>query len=501
MGDALGLSDAVLLAVDAGTTGVTALLIDAGLGVVAREYAEFPQHYPHPGWVEHDATELLGALDAVVGAALARPEAAGVRAIGGTNQRETGFPLERASGRALGRGIVWQDRRTSERCAELRAEGLGALVRRRTGLLLDPYFSATKIEWMLRTDGALHDRARAGEVVFGTVDTLVIAHLSGGTTFVTDQTNAARTMLYDIDARRFDAELCARLGIEVDWLPTVIGSTGAFATTHPDRTGGRALPVHGVAGDQQAALFGQGCFDAGSFKATYGTGAFLLLNTGEERVDSDSGLVTTLAVGRDGEPCYAMEGSVFVCGAAVQFLRDQLGLIESAREVEALARSVDDAAGVVFVPAFTGLGAPYWDADARGALLGLTRGTTRAHIARATLEAMAFQNAELIDLFRAESGLAIESVLADGGAAANDLLLALQADLAGAEVRRPPSVEATARGAALLAGLGIGLWEDPGEARELAATPDTFRPGPEADSRAVRLAEWRRAVARVRSGA
>jgi glycerol kinase len=491
--------DATLLALDAGTTGVSAVLFDAELRPLARAYREFAQRFPRPGWVEHEAAAILGALDAVLAESLAHPRAREVAALGLTNQRETVFALERKSGRALAPGIVWQDRRTEARCRELRAAGLEPELRARTGLVLDPYFSATKIEWLLANDAALARRARAGEVVFGTVDTLILAHLTGGRTLATDPTNASRTLLYDLGARRFAPELCAHFGLEPEWLPEVRGSCADFGRTDRARTAGRALAIRGVAGDQQAALFGQGGFDPGALKVTFGTGSFLLLNTGAERRTSAGGLLTTLAVGRDGATVFALEGSVFVCGALVQWLRDQLGLVARASEIEALARSVPDAGGVFVVPAFAGLGAPYWDAGARGAILGLTRGSSRAHLARAALEAMAFQNAELIEVLRAESGLAVAELAADGGAAENGLLMQLQADFAGACVRRPGNLAATARGAAMLAGLGIGLWRDP-------ATPAGFRDGSadfapalaEAERRA-RLAAWRRAVARVRS--
>ena len=492
-------STATLIAIDAGTTGVTGMLFDADLCPLARSYREFTQHFPRPGWVEHDAAEILVAVDAVLGELLARPESSEVAALGITNQRETVFPLERSSGAALRRGIVWQDRRTAGRCEELRSEGLCELVRRRTGLVLDPYFSATKIEWMLADDPELARRAERGEVLFGTVDALIVAHLTEGAVQATDPTNASRTMLFDIDARRWDPELCALFGVDASWLPEVRRSADDFGVTAPARTAGRSLAIRGVAGDQQAALFGQGCFDAGSCKVTYGTGSFLLLNTGETRADSEEGLLTTLAVARDGGVAYALEGSVFVSGAAVQWLRDQMGFFESAADVEALARSVEDTGGVFLVPAFAGLGAPYWDADARGAILGLTRGTTRAHVARAALEAIAFQNAELVEILRRESGLALDSLLADGGAAQNDFLLQLQADLSGLRVVRPPSVEATARGAAALAGLGSGLWSDPGRAVGFDQASSSFEATLEDEERAARLAAWRQAVARVRS--
>ncbi|MEM7306702.1 MAG: glycerol kinase GlpK [Planctomycetota bacterium] len=490
--------DPTLLALDAGTTGVTAVLFDADLRPLARAYREFAQGFPQPGWVEHDAGAILAAADEVLAEIAARPEAAGVQALGLTNQRETVFALDRASGRALAPGIVWQDRRTAERCRELREAGELARVRARTGLLLDPYFSATKIEWMLREVDGLAAAAAAGDVLFATVDTLLLRHLTGGATIATDPTNASRTMLFHLERRAWDDELCALFGVQPSWLPQVRPSAGDFGAArlpgfdHP-------IPIRGVAGDQQAALFGQGCFDAGTLKVTYGTGCFLLLNTGERRVASERGLLTTLAVDRSGAACFAVEGSVFMAGAVVQWLRDQMGFVAESAEIEALARSVDDSGGVFLVPAFAGLGAPYWDAEARGAILGLTRGSGRGHLARAALEGIAFQNAELVDVLRDESGLAVDLLLADGGAAANGLLLQLQADLAGVEVRRPASVEATARGAAALAGVGVGLWDDPARAGAFADGADSFRATLGAGERDARLAGWRAAVARVRS--
>jgi glycerol kinase len=490
---------ATLLAIDAGTTGVSAILFDHELRSLCRAYREFEQRFPRPGWVEHEAGAILQAVDQVLREVLGHVRAADAVALGLTNQRETVFALERASGRALAPGIVWQDRRTEARCRELVQAGHEPFVHARTGLVLDPYFSATKIEWLLANEPDLARRARAGQVVFGTVDTLIVAHLTGGVELVTDPTNASRTLLFDIAGRRWDGELCGLFGLEPGWLPEVRSSSAEFGRTLPQRTGGRSLPIRGIAGDQQAALFGQGCFDPGTLKATYGTGSFLLLNTGDERRDSQGGLLTTLAVGRSGASVFALEGSVFVCGALVQWLRDQLGFFQRSSEIEALARSVPDSAGVFVVPAFAGLGAPYWDPGARGALLGLTRGTSRAHIARAALEALAFQNAELIELLRLESGLPIGSLLADGGASANDLLLELQADLAGLVVLRPADVAATARGAAALAGLGVGLWPDPGQPAALRDGLARFSPALGAGERAGRLAAWRAAVQRVRS--
>ena len=487
-----------LLALDAGTTGVTAVLFDADLRPVAKAYREFPQGFPRPGWVEHDAADILGATDAVLAELCAREEARGIVGLGITNQRETVFALERAGGRALAPGIVWQDRRTAERCAQLRDQGHGDAVRARTGLVLDPYFSATKIEWMLREVDGLAARAAAGEVVFATVDALLIHHLTDGEVWATDPTNASRTMLFDLERRAWSDELGELFGVRTHWLPEVRPSTADFGSARLPGLGA-PVPIHGLAGDQQAALFGQGCLDAGSLKVTYGTGCFLLLHTGQRRVDSARGLLTTLAVDRAGAPAYAVEGSVFVAGALVQWLRDELGLFAHSAEVEDLARSVPDTGGVHVIPAFAGLGAPYWDAGARGAILGLTRGSGRGHIARAALEAIALQNAELVQILREESGLGVEELLADGGAAANDLLLQLQADLAGLTVLRPPSVEATARGAAALAGLGAGLWSDPGEAACFGESPQAFRASMGDGDRRRNLEAWRAAVARVRS--
>ncbi len=490
---------ASLIGLDAGTTGVSALLFDRDLRPLAKSYREFPQRFPRPGWIEHEAGAILAATDAVLAEVLERPESRDCAGLGITNQRETIFALERSSGRALRPGIVWQDRRTAERCAELARSGLAQRIRERTGLVLDPYFSATKAEWMLRSDEGLARRARRGEVLFATVDALLVDHLTERQVQATDPTNASRTMLFDIDRRGWDEELCELFGLNARWLPDVRPSMGDFGRTAPARTAGRSLPIRGVAGDQQAALFGQGGAEPGAFKATYGTGSFLLLHTGAERKDSSAGWLTTLAVARAGEPAYALEGSVFICGAVVQWLRDQLGFFERSRDVEELARSVEDTGGVFLVPAFAGLGAPHWDPDARGAILGITRGTSRAHIARAALEAIAFQNAELVEVLRQETGLKIECLLADGGAAENDFLRQLQADLAGLSVVRPENVEATARGAAALAGFSLGFWSDLSEIGALHEGRAAFTPRIDARARSDRLAAWRRAVDRVRT--
>ncbi len=486
-----------LIAIDAGTTGVTSVLFDAELRPLHSASRDFEQLFPSPGRVEHEAAAIFAAVDETLAACLERPEAERAVAVGITNQRETVFALEQGAG-PLGTGIVWQDRRTAERCRALVEGGHAPLVRQRTGLVIDPYFSATKIEWLLANRPEVRAAAQRGTLRFATVDALVVEHLTGGAVFATEPTNAARTMLFGIDAAAWDEELLALFGVERDWLPQVRPSVGDFGALSAERYG-RSIPIRGIAGDQQAALFGQACIDAGDFKCTYGTGCFLLLNTGARRVDTDSGLVTTIAVARGGERCFAVEGSVFVAGALIQWLRDGLGIVPSLAASEELARSVDDSAGVFVVPAFTGLGAPYWDAEARGAILGLTRGATRAHVVRASLEAIAFQNAEIVEILRADSGMAVDALLADGGATTNDLLMQLQADLAGVRVVRPSDVEATARGAAALAGVAAGLFDDPSGTAGLAADRAEFEPTLAASERSERLAAWRAAVERVRT--
>ncbi|MEX1025366.1 MAG: glycerol kinase GlpK [Planctomycetota bacterium] len=488
-----------ILAIDAGTTGVTAVLFDRELRQTARADREFAQSFPSPGRVEHAAEDILGAVDATVAELARHPAFASVAALGLTNQRETIFAVERATGRALAPGIVWQDRRTEERCRELERSGRLDLVRRTSGLLLDPYFSATKIEWMLAHDAAIAAAHAANRVVFATVDALVLAHLTGAQRWVTDVTNASRTMLFDLERRAWSPELMALFGVREDALPRVLPSIADFGTSVPARTGGRSLPIRGVAGDQQAALFGQGGYRPGVLKATFGTGSFLVLPTFDERVVSEGGLLTTLTPDASGQPAFALEGSTFVCGALVQWMRDQLGLFERAADIEALAASVPDANGVTIVPAFAGLGAPYWDAGARGAILGLTRGVTRAHLARAALDAIAWQNAELVELMRQEAASDVEALAVDGGAAANDLLMQLCADASGARVLRGDDVEATARGAALLAGLGASLWQHPDEPEAMQQRRDSFLPRSSPDARREGLSRWRAEVRRVRT--
>ncbi len=471
----------LVLALDQGTTGSTALVIDAGGHLLGRGYRELPQHFPRPGWVEHDPDDIWAVTLAAAREALgtARVSRRDVRAIGITNQRETAVLWDRATGRPLHRAIVWQDRRTAERCRRLDR----ALIREKTGLVPDPYFSASKVEWLLDT----LDRPR--NAAFGTVDSWLVHRLTKGRSHVTDPSNASRTMLYDIGRRAWDDDLLGLFGVPAELLPEVRPSSGDFGVADAEWFG-HEIPIAGIAGDQQAALFGQGCFAPGSAKSTYGTGAFLLMNTADRRVHSASGLLTSIGCDAAGGPAYVLEGSVFIAGAAIQWLRDGLGIIASAKETEALARSVPDAGGVVFVPALTGLGAPHWEADARGMITGLTRGSTRAHLVRAALQAMTFGTREVLDAMSADAGLALADIKVDGGAAANDWLMQFQADALGVPVRRPDLVETTALGAAGLAGLGTGVWKSAGEflaPRRYAS----FEPGapPDAEWQA-----WRRGV-------
>ncbi|MBI4409319.1 MAG: glycerol kinase GlpK [Gemmatimonadetes bacterium] len=497
-----------VLAIDQGTTGSTCLVIDEGGRIVGRAYSEFAQHYPRPGWVEHDADEiwrvtLRVAREALAAAGVAqgKPEpATPVAAIGITNQRETVVLWDRKSGAPLHPAIVWQDRRTASRCRELRDAGREAWVRRRTGLVLDPYFSATKLEWLLAHVPGARARAERGELAAGTIDSWLIWKLTGGRAHATDPSNASRTLLFDIDRHDWDDELLSLFGVPRALLPAVQPSSGIFGETDPALFGA-PIPIAGVAGDQQAALFGQGCFEAGLAKNTYGTGAFLLLNTGGRRIESSRGLLTTVACGPRGEPVYALEGSIFIAGAAVQWLRDALGIITSAAETEALARQLSSNDGVYFVPAFVGLGAPHWDAEARGTIVGLTRGSGRAHVARAALEAMAYATRDVLDAMAADSGFPATELAVDGGAAQNDWLMQFQADVLGIPVRRPALVETTALGAAGLAGLATGIWSNADAFRHSGAGPTRFTPNLDAGAREALLSGWRRAVAAARTWA
>jgi glycerol kinase len=445
-----------ILAIDQGTTGSTALVVHQDGRVLGRGYREFTQHFPEPGWVEHDAEEIFRVTLEAAHEAIAHARELPV-GLGLTNQRETVVLWDRATLRPVARAIVWQDRRTADRCRELKEMGREGLVRQRTGLVLDPYFSATKLEWLLR-DPTLRHRAERGELAAGTVDSWLVAKLTGGRIHVTDHTNASRTLLYDLTARDWDDTLLGLFGVPRGLLPSIVRSSMVVGETDTAVLG-RALPIAGIAGDQQSALFGQGCVHPGLAKNTYGTGAFLLAFTGQDQPRSEHGLLTTAACGAQGEPAYALEGSVFIAGAAMQWLRDGLRLISSAAESEALARSVPDTGGVYLVPAFVGLGSPHWEAEARGTMVGLSRGTTRAHVVRAALEAMAHGSRELLEAMTADAHAPLETLRVDGGAAANDWLMQFQADLLGVPVERPDNVETTALGAAGLAGLALGTWK------------------------------------------
>ncbi|HEU4563122.1 MAG TPA: glycerol kinase GlpK [Gemmatimonadaceae bacterium] len=477
-----------VLAIDQGTTGTTCLVVAEDGRVVGRGYREIAQHYPRPGWVEHDPREILDRTLDAARAAMAQarviPDAIGI-----SNQRETVLLWERATGAPVGRAIVWQDRRTAERCAELAAESDWFAAR--TGLVVDPYFSATKLEWLLR-DRETARRAERGELLAGTIDAWLVWCLTGGEVHATDPTNASRTMLFDICEMRWSDELCARFGVAPGLLPEVRPSAGDFGVTRGELLG-REIPIAGIAGDQQAALFGQGCWAPGEGKNTYGTGSFILLNTGGTRAAPGGGLLTTVACDAAGRACYAIEGAIFIAGAAVQWLRDGLGLIASADETESLARGIDSTDGVYFVPALVGLGAPHWEPNARGTIVGLTRGTTRAHLARAALEAMAYSTADVLALMRERGGVSFDRLRVDGGATMNGWLMQFQADVLGVPVERPDMIETTALGAAGLAGVARGIWKSAGEF--LATRKFTsWHPGPGRHAAAAGARGWDRAV-------
>jgi glycerol kinase len=489
-----------ILALDQGTTSSRALLFGADGQVRAVAQREFAQHYPKPGWVEQDPDEIWRSQLEVAREALAAAGAtpADVAAIGITNQRETTIVWERATGRPVYRAIVWQDRRTAELCGQLKAEGLEALFTGRTGLVLDAYFSGTKVRWILDHVPGARARANAGELAFGTVDSWLLWHLTGGKAHLTDASNASRTLLFNIHNGDWDDKLLGIMRVPRALLPNVVDSSGVVAHADESLFGAR-IPIAGIAGDQQAALFGQRCVSPGMVKNTYGTGCFMLMHTGERPVDSHSRLVTTVAWQRGRIREFALEGSVFIAGAAVQWLRDGLGLIRSAEEVEALAASVPDNGGVYLVPAFTGLGAPHWDPYARGVLAGLTRGSTAGHVARATLESIAYQTADLLSAMQADAGVALKELRVDGGATRNDLLMQFQADILGVPVVRPRMLESTAQGAAFLAGLGVGFWKAAAEIDRHWSAERVFEPHMEPARRAELLAGWQRALERAKA--
>ena len=485
-----------LIAIDQGTTSSRCIIFGRGGEIVCSSQKEFKQYYPHKGWVEHDAEEILATQLFVVKDALNKSGigASLISAIGITNQRETTVVWDKATGKPICPAIVWQCRRTADLCDKLKADGYTEMIRKKTGLVIDAYFSATKLAWILDNVSGARERADRGELLFGTIDTWLIWNLTGGKVHATDMSNAARTMLFNINSLTWDDELLTLFNIPKAMLPSVLPSSAVYGET---TLFGDSIPIAGVAGDQQAALFGQCCFDRGDAKNTYGTGGFMLMNTKEAPVFSENGLVTTIAWNIGGKVDYALEGSTFVCGAAIQWLRDGLGLIKSASESEALARSVPDNGGVYLVPAFVGLGAPYWDAYARGAIIGITRGTTKAHIVRATLESMAYQTADLLFTMQKDSGAKMTSLKVDGGASANDLLLEIQADILNLPTVRPTCIETTALGAANLAALAVGFYDSTDDIRKAWKEDLHFEPSMDEERRVRRLEMWHKAVGRT----
>jgi glycerol kinase len=489
-----------VLALDQGTTSSRSILFDADGAPVASAQREFTQHFPQPGWVEHDAQEIWTTQLATIGAVLAQAgaTAAEVAAIGIANQRETCVLWERATGVPVAPAIVWQDRRTAAMCERLQSEGREQEVARRTGLRLDPYFSATKLAWLLDSVPRARARAERGELAFGTIDSWLIYRLSGHRAHVTDLSNASRTLLLDLATGRWSEPMLDLFGIPPACLPTLVSTSLPASEAPMADIGARQVPITGIVGDQQAALFGQACFARGAAKNTYGTGCFVLMNTGPEPTWSSHRLISSIAWQRGGERVYALEGSVFVAGAVVQWLRDGLGLIASAADIEALAAGVPDSAGIHFVPDFTGLGAPYWDPQARGSILGLTRGVNRAHLARAALEAIAFQSCDVLAAMSLDAGQPILELRVDGGASANDLLMQIQADLLGVPVIRPQVTETTALGAAYLAGLGVGFWQSPDELAAHWRVDRRFEPAHAPEWAQRRRGEWAEAVRQTR---
>jgi glycerol kinase len=499
-----------ILAIDQGTTGSTVLVVDVGAATegsrvgrtIGRATTEFPQHFPAPGWVSHDPDEIWSSVETSAREALRNAGIPGekVAAIGITNQRETTIVWDRATHKPIDAAVVWQCRRTADVCSALKEDPATTLqVREKTGLVIDAYFSATKIAWLLDHVPGARARAEAGELAFGTIDSFLVNRLTGGSVHVTDVTNASRTLLMNLEHGDWDAELARIFRVPVRVLPRIVGSAEPVGTTRgvdflPD-----GIPIAGIAGDQQAAMFGQACFIEGDAKCTYGTGAFALMNIGDRPILSHHGLVTTVAWRVQGRTTYALEGSAFIAGAAVQWLRDGLAIIARASEIEALARSVPSSQGVVFVPALAGLGAPHWDQEARGIITGLTRATTRAHLARATLEGIAFEVRDLLDAMSKDSGRKLKRLRADGGAAANDLLMQFQADVADVVVERPADVESTGRGAAMLAALGAGVIHGMDEAAAMAGLESTFQPQMAPAERSGHLARWNEALGRARS--
>jgi glycerol kinase len=490
-----------ILAIDQGTTGSTIIIFDRRGRIVARAYREFPQIYPKPGWVEHDPIKIWQSVKLTITDALKAGKIRGseIAAIGITNQRETTIIWDRKTGKPVYNAIVWQCRRTAEICDRLKKKGLEGYVQKSTGLKIDAYFSGTKIKWILDNVRDARREAQGGKLAFGTVDTWIIWNLTGGKSHVTDYSNASRTMIFNIRKLDWDGRLLKILGISRSILPKVVPSSGVAGRTKGIGVLPDGIPIAGIAGDQQSALFGQGCHEPGDIKNTYGTGCFMLVNTGTKAVNSKTGLLTTIAWGIDNKVYYALEGSVFIAGAAVQWIRDGLGLIKKASETEAIAKSVPDTGGVYFVPAFVGLGAPYWNMYARGTITGITRGTTRAHLVRATLESLAYQTKDVLLCMQKDSHLKIGSMKVDGKAAENGFLMQFQADILPAKVIRPKIIDTTALGAAYLAGLGMGFWKDRNELKKLWRVDKTFSPGMKPALSAKLYNGWEKSVSQAQA--
>jgi glycerol kinase len=493
-------SSTYILAFDAGTTSSRAILFDHNGIMAGTAQQEFPQIYPKPGWVEHDPMEIWATQSGVARQVLerfgVRPDQ--IAGIGITNQRETAIVWEKSTGKPIYNAIVWQDKRTAPLCEELTERGLGDYIRQTTGLVIDSYFSATKIAWILDNVEGARQRAEAGELLFGTVDTWLIWNLTRGKVHCTDYTNASRTMLYNIHTLEWDDRLLGELRIPRAMLPQVGPSSGVVGKTDQRSFGGAGIPIAGIAGDQQAALFGQGCFEKGMAKNTYGTGSFILMNTGTQAITSKNGLLTTIAWGIDGRVEYALEGSIFITGAAVQWLRDEMKVIHDAADSEYFANKVADSGGVYVIPAFAGLGAPYWDMYARGTIIGITRGTTMNHIIRATLESLAYQVRDVAECMAADSNIEVKELKVDGGASTNNFIMQFQADILGVPVVRPQVIETTARGAAFLAGLAVEFWKDRRDIVDHSLVDRVFTPQIDQDDRTARYQGWQRAVGRSR---
>ena len=483
-----------VLSIDQGTTSSRAIIFDKAGQIQKVTQKEFTQIFPNPGWVEHDAMEIWSSVQSVVAEALADVSAEEIVAIGITNQRETTVVWDKNTGKPVYNAIVWQFRQTMDICNELKEKGLDSVVREKTGLLIDAYFSGTKVKWILDNVEGARAKAEAGDLLFGTIDTWLVWKLTGGAVHVTDYTNASRTLMYNIHELKWDEEILEALNVPASMLPEVKPSSEVYGNTHKDKFQGLEIPISGMAGDQQAALFGQACFEEGMAKNTYGTGCFMLMNTGEKAVPSKNGLLTTIAWGVDGKVEYALEGSIFVAGSAVQWLRDGMRMFRDAKDSELYATRVQSSEGVYMVPAFVGLGAPYWDSEVRGAMFGLTRGTTKEHFVRATLESLCYQTKDVLSAMEADSGINLAKLRVDGGAVANDLLLQIQSDFLGVPVERPMCIETTALGAAYLAGLAVGFWEDKNDIKKNFGVDREFDPKMEEAESAKLYEGWQKAV-------